>query len=273
MRGSHAYSHADVTAILRLAGEVGELPPDVHARRTHVLNRLLALVGGIHAQCSEIELANPHRYGLAVPDRTTQVGVLPDRELKFMARYLSTNEPAADPCVRYLLRARGNAVTLRREDVMDRSWYRSAHYNEFRRAIRAGESLYNRFRAPDGRAFRMGILRELNDRPFAERDVRLLRLFHENLAGLYCVASPAAPPPPPPAAEVPDDSHRDVPRIEDLPPRLQPVLRMMLQGDAEKQIARKLGLSPHTVHEYAKVLYRTLAVSSRGELLARFVTW
>jgi DNA-binding CsgD family transcriptional regulator len=252
-----------VTAILRLAGEVGELPPDVHVRRSHVLDRLLALVGGIHAQCSEIELADSHRYGLAIPDRTTQVGVIPGRELKMMVHYLSTNDPAPDPCVPYLRRARGKAVTLRREDVMDRSWYRSAHYNEFRRTIHAGESLYNRFRAPDGSVFRMGILRELDDRPFTQRDVRLLRLFHENLAGVYCAASPAARAPGAP---------QGAPRIEDLPPRLQPVLRLMLQGDAEKQIARKLDLSPHTIHEYAKVLYRTLGVSSRGELLARFVT-
>jgi DNA-binding NarL/FixJ family response regulator len=48
-------------------------------------------------------------------------------------------------------------------------------------------------------------------------------------------------------------------------------LQHLLEGDAEKQVALKLGLSPHTVHEYVKVLYRKLEVSSRSELLARFI--
>jgi DNA-binding CsgD family transcriptional regulator len=59
--------------------------------------------------------------------------------------------------------------------------------------------------------------------------------------------------------------------MESLPPRLRPVLRRLLAGDAEKQAAMKLGLSPHTVHQYTKTLYRAFGVNSRGELLARFV--
>jgi DNA-binding CsgD family transcriptional regulator len=54
---------------------------------------------------------------------------------------------------------------------------------------------------------------------------------------------------------------------------VRPVLRRLLAGDAEKQAAYKLGLSPHTVHEYTKLLYRTFHVNSRGELLAQFVAY
>ena len=36
-----------------------------------------------------------------------------------------------------------------------------------------------------------------------------------------------------------------------------------------QQIARALGLSRHTVHEYVKRIYRCVGVASRGELLAR----
>lgn len=56
-----------------------------------------------------------------------------------------------------------------------------------------------------------------------------------------------------------------------LAPRLQQTLELLLAGDSEKQIARKLSISPHTVHAYVKSLYRTFNVSSRGELLARWV--
>ncbi|MDB5173994.1 MAG: Transcriptional regulator, LuxR family [Phycisphaerales bacterium] len=56
-----------------------------------------------------------------------------------------------------------------------------------------------------------------------------------------------------------------------LPPRMQQTLQRLLAGDAEKEIARRLGVSKHTVHVYVKALYRKFEVNSRGELLARFV--
>jgi hypothetical protein len=48
-------------------------------------------------------------------------------------------------------------------------------------------------------------------------------------------------------------------------------LQYLLAGDSEKQIANRLRLSQHTVHVYVKALYRRHSVSSRGELLARFI--
>ena len=56
-----------------------------------------------------------------------------------------------------------------------------------------------------------------------------------------------------------------------LPPRLRQTLQRLLAGDSEKQIAGRLGVSPHTVHVYVKGLYRHYGASSRGELLAHFV--
>lgn len=56
-----------------------------------------------------------------------------------------------------------------------------------------------------------------------------------------------------------------------LPPRLLRVLDRLLEGDSEKEIAVRLQLSPHTIHEYAKQLYRRLEVRIRAELMARFV--
>jgi DNA-binding NarL/FixJ family response regulator len=56
-----------------------------------------------------------------------------------------------------------------------------------------------------------------------------------------------------------------------LPPRLQQTMSSLLNGDSEKQAAKKMGVSPHTVHVYVKTLYRRYNVSSRGELLARWV--
>jgi DNA-binding CsgD family transcriptional regulator len=56
-----------------------------------------------------------------------------------------------------------------------------------------------------------------------------------------------------------------------LPPRLQQVLDRMLGGRAPSRIARELGLSVWTVREHVQRLYRHFGVSSREELMAKFV--
>ena len=254
-------SGRDVVALLQLAGEVGELPFDPQARRAHLLNGLLSLVGGIHAQASEADVSSPERFGLALPGTTTQVGGMDDWQLEAMEHYIRTDDPARDPCVPLMFRAEGKVVVRRRAQMMDDSWYRSDHYNLFRRSIGAGESLYCHLRPSDGRYFRIGIIREPNDRAFSDRDVQVMRVFHENLARLYLAPHPSQTP----QGRGPD------PQLAALPPRVQPVLRGFLDGDGEKQIARRLGLSRYTVHEYAKLIYRTLGVTTRAELLARFV--
>ncbi len=49
------------------------------------------------------------------------------------------------------------------------------------------------------------------------------------------------------------------------------VLELALRGLAEKQIARRLRISPKTVHNHLCEIYRALGVHSRTELLARLL--
>ena len=59
------------------------------------------------------------------------------------------------------------------------------------------------------------------------------------------------------------------PSVADLSQRVRQVLACPKEGDSEKQVALRLGISQHTVHDYVKQLHRRFEVSSRGELLAR----
>jgi len=54
----------------------------------------------------------------------------------------------------------------------------------------------------------------------------------------------------------------------DLTPRQRDVLHLLLQGHPVKQIARRLGLSPHTIEDYLKALYRKTGTNSHQELIA-----
>ena len=54
-----------------------------------------------------------------------------------------------------------------------------------------------------------------------------------------------------------------------LSPREAGIVRSVFDGASEKDAARHLGLSPHTVHTYLWRIYRKLQVQSREELLVR----
>jgi DNA-binding CsgD family transcriptional regulator len=57
-----------------------------------------------------------------------------------------------------------------------------------------------------------------------------------------------------------------------LGPRLRQTLALLLSGMSEKEVAAAMALSPHTVHQYVKKLYRAHRVRSRPELLAALLS-
>jgi DNA-binding CsgD family transcriptional regulator len=104
-----------------------------------------------------------------------------------------------------------------------------------------------------GAVDQLGLHRTAADRTFTPSEHRLVRLFHLELGRLW---------------------KRDALRhakdpSADLPPRLTQTLSALLDGLSEKQIALKLDLSQHTVHNYVKALHQRFEVNSRGELLAK----
>ena len=60
-------------------------------------------------------------------------------------------------------------------------------------------------------------------------------------------------------------------RVASLPPRTRQVLERLLVGDSEKQVAARLEISKHTVHDHVKHIHQVFEVASRGELLATFL--
>ncbi len=60
--------------------------------------------------------------------------------------------------------------------------------------------------------------------------------------------------------------------FEPLSEAQQRVLEHLLKGCSEKEAANLLKISPNTVHAHVSVIYRKYKVSSRGELLAMFVS-
>jgi DNA-binding CsgD family transcriptional regulator len=90
--------------------------------------------------------------------------------------------------------------------------------------------------------------------PFAARDRMILHLAHLEMSWVY-------------ESDILLATHG----AAALSPRQRQTLEYLLAGHSEKQIAGKMRLSPNTVHHHVKALHRHFGVSSRSELLARWV--
>jgi DNA-binding CsgD family transcriptional regulator len=96
------------------------------------------------------------------------------------------------------------------------------------------------------------LTRSSRRRPFDQREVRLVALFHAELGRLL----------------------RQRQRAPDvgLAPQLRRTLECLAAGLSEREVAARLGMSPHTVHDHVKRLYRHFQAHSRVQLLAQ-LTW
>lgn len=59
--------------------------------------------------------------------------------------------------------------------------------------------------------------------------------------------------------------------VADLTPRQRTVLALLIDGMSVKRAAAHLGLSPHTVGDHVKAIYRYFDVQTRAELMRRFI--
>ena len=98
----------------------------------------------------------------------------------------------------------------------------------------------------------LAIHRATNERDFSDRERRLVALFHVELGRL--IGGPLA-----------SALASDTP----LSPRLRQTLACLVEGDSEKQVAARMGISRTTVHQYVTMLYRRYGVQSRAELIVK----
>jgi len=243
---------ADVQAILRLVGGAAELWYTPELQRRFTLDSLCQLLSAKVGVC--YSWGDCLTGGKQACTDVTHVGLdAPGAEL--FERFLQTGSPV-DPVMEVLAALPGRVITMTRRDaVADLDWNLSEHFKQIRQPLNLGPTLYVKIHAQlIDRTTIVTLIREQGAPAFTERDAYLVDLCLSEMAWPF-------------TAEM---SWTD-PKVEALQPRLKKVMKHLLEGDSEKQVAYKLKLSPHTVHEYVKNLYSELGVNSRGELLAQFV--
>lgn len=187
-------------------------------------------------------------------------GFLDSHERGLWAHYVRERAYLDDPFDAAFFRDFAGPLRTRRLDsVVDgRRWYRSRHYNDYVGACRLDDRITSALRLPEGSPAPLQVMvlhRSAARGKYTRRDQRLVHLFHHEMGTLL-------------GRQL---AMRGTTRAGDpvLPFRLQQVLTCLLQGDSEKQIAARLGISPHTVNRHVQRLYREFGVHSRAQLLYR----
>jgi DNA-binding CsgD family transcriptional regulator len=228
-----------VRKAFRLIGEVREIGHDPHAWRLHLVRRLCTLASAEVVVSSEFHFLATKTPGVM---RMIEIGWGSDVDGHTWEIRSERDDERPES---YKL------VPLAAERDTDGS----------RVAVRPAEPVYggtyfflSQVVLPHAAAVdRLGAHRIFGQPPFTPAEHRLVRLVHVELGRLWRA----------------DALRRASDPRNDLPPRMKQTLEELLAGSSEKQIAGKLNISPHTVHNYVKALHQRFEVSSRGELLAK----
>jgi DNA-binding CsgD family transcriptional regulator len=230
----------DVRRAFRLLGEVRQLGTDPNVWRPHMVLGLRRLLQAHIVVSSEVHFRRTAHDATRVID----IGWGSDAEGRIWQ--IRTERDGEKPEDFWLRPAAAQAQPDEADALLP--------VVPARRVYGGTRFILSQFTLPHiGAVDQLGLHRLHDDQPFTPAHHHLVRLLHVELGRLW---------------------RRDVLRkvadpASDLPPRLHQTLSELAEGASEKQIALKLGLSQHTVHNYVKALHQRLGVSSRGELLAR----
>jgi DNA-binding CsgD family transcriptional regulator len=245
-----------VRGLFRLVHEAYEIGPTTSTCRDHLVAGITRLIGaplGAH-------LLDPDFR----PEGNTPLVRMnaPQYESRFAAMIAvpTAERRGLHPMLAKLsLRTQGAPAGLcytfsRRDLVEDGSWYHAPYVMDVLRTGGCDDWLVStRTTQVQHLVTALALVRAHTDRPFSKEDSELLDLFHQECSRLF----------------LPKGGELDELKRRRLSPRLEQTLDLLLTGAADKEIAERIGISHHTVHQYVKSLFRIFDVSSRAQLISR----
>ena len=235
-RGPHA---ADVRGMLRLCHSL-HTSPDGHSRKRSLLAGLCDLLGADAGVNVVAHVISPRRRETIVS--VVRHGTTGMCEKQLLGRWLRMYTPAGDGSPD---RGASNPI-----------WTPVTPPGRSRRSRRLQHCLCAPAATPDVTVVAcLCIARTARpSEPFMSRERTLLELAHVEMCWIY-----------------EPDRYPTEKVVTSLSPRQRQTLQYLLAGRSEKEIAEIMLLSRNTVHHHVKALHRHFGVSSRSELLAKWV--
>jgi DNA-binding CsgD family transcriptional regulator len=240
---------SDVRHVYRIINEIVELGDDPDVWRPHLATELINLF--------DLQMATVYIMPMQVNVAEANVGRIDCRGLdeaatRMWIEYGRRGDLTTDPCTPVIMKILPNAFTMTRQMICDdHSWYHSGYYHDFKRVMRCDDMLLSIIPLPQ-----LGILhgfqgeRHEGQKPMGRRETVCASLIHQELARRW---------------------NRFLARStlieKQLSRRLNELLVHLRGAESEKEIAARMGLSPHTVHNHIRRLYAKFKVNSRAELM------
>jgi DNA-binding CsgD family transcriptional regulator len=244
-------SEADAAAVIRLLGDVAGQENDLAAQRVFLMNGLCVLIEAsawAWATACKVEPGEaPSNAGFYFG------GFTPEQFAKFQEAIEHPDTAIINAAFTREFAEKKTHLTRRREQIDPENhhlrssvWpiWQAAGVGQIIMSIRPGER--------NSQAI-MALYRPPGAPPFTPRDSRIAHIVLSEIPWLYELVP----------------SKLGV-TVTQLSPRQRITLNLLLEGQDRKQIAEHLGISYHTVDEYAKEVYRYFSVHSQPELIARF---
>ena len=243
---------ADSHAIVRLLGEVCAHPGDHAARKHYLMDGLCRIID-----------ADRWAWGLAAqmePGKpSVHISLLHGgfSEEAYAAFTQAYNHPEMSAIhagfAKELAERRCHLTRLRQQMDPDANYKKTAAYPFWKKADIEGVIMG--LRPLDATTFSIiGIYRRRSAPLFTERENRIAHILLSEVPVLH-------------AEGWPDDHGATLPALS---ARKRTVMALLVQGYTRAGIASHLKLSPHTVNDYVKEVFRHFGVHSQAELTTRF---
>jgi DNA-binding CsgD family transcriptional regulator len=252
-------TRGELALLLRLMNDLHDIAEEPRLWKRHFLGIVGRLIGTPVGTCALVHDVLPGkawRYASVV-----DLGWAGDHERDAARRWFAGDGPV-DPMEQIAQRPGGTVTATRREILPDQVWQAAPHVQDVRRQARIDDCIYSLCRlAEPGWAMCLSFHRPWGDRRrLGDRERVLVHLAHSGLGPMYEREARIA--------EIVGGANGS---RKALTPRMRQTLDLLLAGLSEKEAARKLRLSPNTLHVHVRSLYRHYDVNTRAELMAKLL--
>jgi DNA-binding CsgD family transcriptional regulator len=246
----------DVRALYRLIGDVRSLSGQPVVQRQALVDGTCTLFGADQGFLGEFEDFMP---GASPREVSTVPGSqLDDHCVQFMQQWYAQEAVAHDAMGAALYEAAaspGSTVVTWHEARRQMPATQYGGFYELLQTVQIVDILDPMSRHDSGHMVALSLHRLGKSRPFSGRERELAKLLADEMSWLH---------------ETRRLNVRDL-LGQSLPPRLAELLRHLLTDRGMKHIAAAMGLSFNTARKYGDDLYKRLGVSSREELMFKFL--
>ncbi len=242
----------DVRAMIHLIGEVAALPGGPARRKRYLMEGLCRLID-----------ADAWAWGLSCRRDPTMPEVLvsimrggfTDESFACYLQALEHPEMVSFASKFYVeLKEKNTHLTRRRDQITPDAAFERSNAYELWKAADIGSLVISHRPLDDRSCSALGFYRRLGRPKFTPRESRIAHIVLTEVAWLHELGWP-------------EDRGVQVPALSK---RERLTLNLLTSGASHKVIAAQMGISPHTLRDHIKVIYRHFGVHSHAELLHRF---